>query len=915
MMLFSAHVCLVVFAMCRCWASGLISDSKASAQQIGSESLVDSFLDKELMEKVVNYLLPQCAKDEDEDNIGGSSLSCNQVKYLAEVKEYYRHFQPKEGKEGIVRNAPTILDKTKDSGAEISQYIDVFEELVVKKVPFKGTMEKGDVKYKLPLCANVDINPFTFDKSLSACDGVHTESEFAADKSVFVPMIAVNSYYNKVPPRPMSSGGNFDIDLSSHWPSLVEIGKGVIPTHSCPFGGHMVIWNPTPSKVSVQLVHSTDGSKLGNLFNGEKSHLHFPYFSNIMENDAQINYAEVLLGQNEYLFAPNNLLVNFNSRIEAGERPEKVALLRSCFVDASNLNVFRHAISGPAHLYEHWANLQSVVDDVTFNVTMDATPKDTSLRDIRSQQRLILEKFVGGQLSSTAPRTDIESNSSESSDQDKADEQDSDVAGRTRERKGGGRSRRDRKARNTNIKGWVDSKKWRSLIEALTLPPATAPVVKSMKSRGVTIEWTSPYIPRKGDESNFAFELSFCEQKQIDSVSVSNGSTCQPIIINLDSLSLQKRVEGRVTAEDEGKTFFSYSMRDLSPGYLYLYRLTYTFGDIKAKASKWVSLETPHLSVPLVTPEMPFRMHETEDCTSIRLSIPAIDQEGESNTIGYYVFTRSGSYADQESKLRAGKFTQNAGLASDWLFHDKVLVKTTDSSSKEKKEKAGQQDVYHDVEILGLMPDTIYEFKVSPYNEVGQAKSLSHSTEPIEIACTSRKTPESIVYAGAKEASDHVHLLTLNDTAQTLTCSDNQLSIVSAWSSHWSSKSFTLIGQTSYVVPLLLETAVQNTQSITNKIAIVGRGSIPLVNKVMKLQLAGAKGVIILDSGECKEYDQECMPGADKKKGQGWAASDMPEPWASVKIPVVFILRGEEAKLGKCLGHPTYRIPTVKSEL
>lgn len=903
------HTCVLFLAVCGSWASGQGSGLKASEQQPRSQSLVDSFLDEEFMAKLMDGLLPMCAKEEDEENVGGSHLSCSQVKYLAEVTEYHRQFKPKEGKGDILRKAPTILDRTKGSVAEVPQYFDLFEDLVVKKVAFKGTMEKGEASFKVPSCAGVEVNPITFDKSLSACEGVHTESEFAADKSVFVPMIAVNSYFYKFP-KSLPSNVEFGVDLTNHWPSLVDIGQQEsIPTHSCPLGGHMVIWNPAPSKVSVQLVHSTDGSKLGIELQGENSFLHFPTFTNLGKSGAGINSAEVSLAQNEYLFAPNNLLVSFNSAIEAGDSPEKQTILRSCFVDASNLNVFRQALSAPAHLYDYEGGLQRIVDDVTFNVTMDAAPKDTALRDVKAQQSRHASSVVEGPISSAS---EGETNSSPSSDEAES-EQEVPPSGRTRERKGGGRSRRDRKARNTNIKGWVDSKKWRSLIETLTLAPATPPVVKSVNFRAGVIEWTSPYLPRRGDATHFAFELTFCRQQGNDNES--HGSTCKLTTLNLDSKYLQKRVEGRVAAEDEGITFFSYSIRDLSPGSKYHYCVTYSYGEMKAKASKWVSLETLHLSAPLATPEKPFKISKTEGCTSISLSIPAIDRDGDSNTLGYQVFSRTGTTADHESKSRKGNFAQDPDVAMDWHFHDKVLVKTTERLSTEKQ-RAEQEEVYHNVVITGLMPDSFYEFKVSPFNEVGQSDSLSHSTESIEMTCNSRKTPGSIVYAGAKlESGDNIHVLTLNDTAQTLSCSDNEQMVVYAWTTHWSPKSFTLIGQTSYVAPLLLESEVKNPQNIANKIAIVGRGSIPLVNKIIKLQMAGAKGVIILDSGECKDYNQVCMPGADKIKGEGWAAADMPGPWASVKIPAVLLLRGEEAKLGKCLGHPTYKIPPGRSEL
>ena len=664
--------CLRSYQICVIFAilfNGVASDFSASSphiskEDLGSQSLVSSFLDEGLMGRIENDLLPLCAKEGDEDNVGGTQLSCSQVKYLAEVLVYHRQFKPKQGKENFVRKAPTVLDKTKDSGADTLPYADLFEDLIVKQVAFKGTMESSELAFEIPSCEEAKVNTATFDKSLNECESDNS-------RSVVVPMIAVNSYFHKMPTNLAGySSAHFGLNFGSHWPAIVDIGRdGSMPALSCPLGGHMVIWNPSPSPVNVHLVHATDGSKLEKSIGGQyqdNSYLHFPLFSHVRGSDRGINPAEVLLNKNEYLFAPNNVLVSFPGA-KGIENERRQTVLRSCFIDASNLNYFRQSLSAPAYLYKDAAILQQFVDDVAFNVTMETSPKDTSLEEIEDLRIRMVSK-------------NTQAESEKPGDEDVAGENNA-AANVRPESKGGSRSRRDRKARKTNIKDWVDSKKWRSLVEKLTIPPATAPVTTSTRFRIVTIEWASPFLPRKGDVTKFAFELTFCNSRtSVDSTE----NPCVVIPLRLDSSSLEKRVEGRVTAEDEGKTLFSYSFSKLSPGTMYHYRLGYSYGDMKAKATGWISIKTLDLAVPSKTPEMPFKVAPAEEaCTAIRLSIPAVNQDGDSDVEGYYVFSRMVSIIDHKTS-QDPKAMQGSRQTYDWVFHDKVLVKSSERPKRDE---------------------------------------------------------------------------------------------------------------------------------------------------------------------------------------------------------------------------------------
>lgn len=45
------------------------------------------------------------------------------------------------------------------------------------------------------------------------------------------------------------------------------------------------------------------------------------------------------------------------------------------------------------------------------------------------------------------------------------------------------------------------------------------------------------------------------------------------------------------------------------------------------------------------------------------------------------------------------------------------------------------------------------------------------------------------------------------------------------------------------------------------------------------VQYHGALGAVIIDNGDCTGYNQQCLPGADKRFGEGFGKNDFPNPW------------------------------------
>ncbi|KAG5178196.1 hypothetical protein JKP88DRAFT_153086, partial [Tribonema minus] len=91
---------------------------------------------------------------------------------------------------------------------------------------------------------------------------------------------------------------------------------------------------------------------------------------------------------------------------------------------------------------------------------------------------------------------------------------------------------------------------------------------------------------------------------------------------------------------------------------------------------------------------------------------------------------------------------------------------------------------------------------------------------------------------------------------------------------------------------------LRNASFVRGRIALVTRGAVPLVHKVMAAQRARALAVVIADDGSCTHaggFSQFCMPGSSPP--DGWAREDSEGPWREVRIPHVLMLKEHAAVL------------------
>merc|ERR1711871_143599 len=209
------------------------------------------------------------------------------------------------------------------------------------------------------------------------------------------------------------------------------------------------------------------------------------------------------------------------------------------------------------------------------------------------------------------------------------------------------------------------------------------------------------------------------------------------------------------------------------------------------------------------------------------------------------------------------------------------------------------------IAINHLVPGVEYEYRVAAFSSFG----LGDWSEPSVPIRTMQTDTEAVGHllritgAGARDLHHHTHthkdgllksygpMATLNDISQTLEVATPEGAMdFDVWSSHWSPKKYEVHAELIYADPPTGCGELRNAPAAHGRIVVAMRGSCPLVEKVLSGQRVGAMGVIVVDDGECAgKFDQHCVPGGDKSRGEGFAQHDTPKPWAPAHIPYVMM--------------------------
>lgn len=160
------------------------------------------------------------------------------------------------------------------------------------------------------------------------------------------------------------------LNYRTHWPAFLPLYDVTPMVHRCPVGLHMVVWGAR-GPVKARLFDVATASHLLKPSLGSDVLHYFQYAESGFATDPEL-YSETILEEGQFLFVPQTMLASFDS----GASSSNNALLKSCFVDASNLKDVREQIAMEAAVAQSSRIWLKEIDHLSFSYIMTRTPAD-----------------------------------------------------------------------------------------------------------------------------------------------------------------------------------------------------------------------------------------------------------------------------------------------------------------------------------------------------------------------------------------------------------------------------------------------------------------------------------------------------------------------------------------------------------
>ncbi|KAJ1430401.1 hypothetical protein B484DRAFT_448933 [Ochromonadaceae sp. CCMP2298] len=123
---------------------------------------------------------------------------------------------------------------------------------------------------------------------------------------------------------------------------------------------------------------------------------------------------------------------------------------------------------------------------------------------------------------------------------------------------------------------------------------------------------------------------------------------------------------------------------------------------------------------------------------------------------------------------------------------------------------------------------------------------------------------------------------------------------------------FHVIGELVYCVPNFAESKrVMNPHQFINRIVLVDRGRIPILEKLQKIMLTDASGIIIADDGRCNDEFTFCGHRAGSAAEGGFSPYDSEELWNDLEIPVMMVSVRTADTIRRMMGFNKVEIPRL----
>ncbi|KAK1942402.1 hypothetical protein P3T76_005901 [Phytophthora citrophthora] len=619
----------------------------------------------------------------------------------------------------------------------------------------------------------------------------------------------------------------------------------------------------------------------------------------------------------DILFVPGNVISTMRSLTTSSAK-----LLRFCYCDAANIKDVKQTAglnallmtrdSKDEGLYALLYALQTPDFDSTFS--RRPTPADTGWSTFVKWPR--------------EPPYLTKKNRRHKDDQENEDEQ---------------LSRRER------LKQWQDDKRWERHIAALTLPVAWPPVVVNTTRTTATLRWQELYQPLKHDLTSYGYEVSWKLESPENSTAEAKEETENAVNVT-DGQLKRSRMPSTLFGDDFDGRDLEAVISGLRAETAYSFSVRLVVGEARGTASGASRRVT---TSPCAPPSHIRGVPEVIDVegTCVNLRWLSAEDDGGRDIELYLVSSEKLPEKGEEGDLNTGRGADNDAFVRE---HEKIIaLNASVSSAQIVQEKSSSSTLWLSTKICGLFPGASYTFRAAAMNSLG-AGHWSHRSSRVRITPVRRRLmlmetrgelevtdipilkgvgdpgytvvsgvdilsqgdlsaliaqdPHRILRASGMQVQDstlpHVILSDVRQQVQILSSNSNEGSrevehTFEAWSGHHSPRLFDVSAELVLADPPDASQPLRNAHAVRDRVLLAVRGGAPFVFKLHYAQRAGALGLIIADAnGSCAGgFDQSCVPGADKRRGEGFAARERHVLWSQAHIPSVLVLKEAAQKL------------------
>ncbi|TMW55414.1 hypothetical protein Poli38472_013305 [Pythium oligandrum] len=814
------------------------------------------------------------------------AVYCDKVRYVHSVRQKYRsvHIQAREA--SADRKDPLEVDTRNADEIDFQAFFEVYAEKQIPVVLQTTTSLPSSTSIAdlgLSVDETVDFTSACFDASNGAPFRYQDEACATMLDRFRVPLIMTHSFVPRT-----------NVSLSPMYlPTLFTLGSSLNDGLGCPHGLHTLLLPLTPdSELDVALTESRfkPYQPPNQRAPGFKYHEVTVTADASMYSGGGLGLQEpvsplfrVRLSTQQLLFVPGSLFPSVASVHSTSK------VLRFCFVDASNVNAVKAELTTEALVDPEARSFLLSMQSPTFDASMFRRP---TISDAIWNKYITWPKEV-----KILKRSDVLNGGDFGSEPAVV------------------LSRRER------LKLWQEDKRWDRHIETLTLPVPLPPIVLDTGRTSVILCWQDLYKTPKNDITVFGYEIRWRREETSE-----DEASELPVegAVNFTSKQLKRSAMPTTLFGDEfdGKQIEG-TIEGLEADSVYSFDLRIWVGEaIGMESDRSRSIRTKPCAVPDAVRGVPYATSTENAATCLKLRWLEPSDDGGRRINAYLVALRelkdpSTDVLESEDPSRTDETEQL------------VVINATSDVSR-------QSDVWSVSSVCNLVPGTTFQVRVAAVNIIGvgpwSARSDPATLSPYDKSSRLNEIPVlygigdprysrasrfltqqlnnatlALVTEAQRASTDtyqgvrpRIVLSDIQEKAIVAVGADTELQF-DVWSGHFSPRKFQVSSEIARADPFDASSPLVNAADVKDRVVIIARGNVPFVFKVYHAQLAGALGVIIGDfNGTChNRFDQRCVPGADRTRGEGFGLHDRHVLWQRIRIPFVLALKEASTRLLK----------------